>query len=188
MNPVKLIQVSTQKSVDAEIVPLSCKHLADVETYWKYRLVSSNEEDSHWEWSKKYHTTITPNYERYALEYLKITQGLMILEIDLHYSRIEIGKSLIYVDYLATAPWNRPKLQCPPDYKGVGTSLFTLALSQSFDFEYKGRIGLHSLPDAEPFYRKLGMDDFGYDPSYHNLRYFELSKNVASKIINRFKN
>jgi len=60
MQPVKLLHLSTGQAVDAEIVPLSSKHLADFDTYWKHRLVSSDEEDSHWEWGKKYRATTTP--------------------------------------------------------------------------------------------------------------------------------
>ncbi len=107
----------------------------------------------------------------------------MILEIDIHRSHVEPMKNLIYLDFFATAPWNRPKLKNPPDYKGVGIALFIFAVSRSFDLEYNGRVGLHSLPAAESFYQKIEMNDFGCDPNYENLRYFELSINVALEII-----
>lgn len=180
---VKLLEVASQKEVDASIVPISSKHIADVKTYWKYRLESSGEEDRHWDWNLKIRSRNSPNFEGYALEYQQITQGLIILEIDFHKSRIELSKSLIYIDYFATAPWNRPTIKNPPDYKGIGTTLFVFAISRSFDLEYKGRTGLHSLPKAEEFYRKFGLDDLGKDPNYQNLRYFELSSTSAQKFI-----
>ncbi len=135
---VKLFRVSDNQIVDAVLLDLSQKHIADFETFWKPRLKSSQEEDSHWDWLKKDLLTATPNYEKYALECEQITQGLMILELDCHRSRLESGKSLVYLDYLSTAPWNRPSIQDPPSYKGIGTTLFSFAISRSMDLEYKG--------------------------------------------------
>lgn len=40
---------------------------------------------------------------------------------------------------------------------------------------FGGRIGLHSLPQAETFYRDW-MTDFGRDPQHQGLRYFEMSE------------
>jgi len=180
---VKLFDVKIQENVDAYLVPLSPKHLADIKTFWKHRLDQSLEEDRHWNWDSKISSKSTINFECYALECKQITQGLIVLEIDFHRSRIELSKNLVYVDYLVTAPWNRPSIQYPPDYKGVGTILFSFAISRSFDLEYKGRTGLHSLPKAENFYRKFKVEDFGKDPDYLNLRYFEISSSSAQKFI-----
>ncbi|MGF1539312.1 MAG: hypothetical protein ACFCU5_02500 [Pleurocapsa sp.] len=182
---LKLFHVSDSKNIDADILILSDKHLADVDTFWLPRLQDSKEEDSHWDWQKKSLLLSTPNYEKYALECQNIAQGLMILEIDCHRSRLESGKNLVYVDYLATAPWNRPSVQNPPMYRGVGTALLLFAIQRSFDLEYKGRIGLHALPLAETFYKKIGLVNCGTDTDKQSLSYFELSSNEALKIINR---
>lgn len=107
----------------------------------------------------------------------------MLLEIDYHRSRLEPGKNLVYLDYLATAPWNRPSIQNPPAYRGVGTAFFTLAVERSISLEYKGRVGLHALPRAEKFYKQLGMVDFGIDANKQNLKYFELSADRAIEIL-----
>jgi hypothetical protein len=182
---LKLLRVSDLTLVNAELSNLSAKHLADFDTYWKNRLQISDEEDRHWNWVNKYLKLSTPNYERYALECENITQGLMLLELDCHRSRSDLGKNLVYIDYLATAPWNRPSIQKPPIYKAVGTALFTFAIKRSFDLEYKGRLGLHALPLAEGFYKKLEMVDFGCDPDKQNLRYFELTSDKALEIVKR---
>ena len=51
-----------------------------------------------------------------------------------------------------------------------------LSLAEGF----KGRIGLHSLPQTARFYRTVcGMADLGPDPSYHNLGYFEMTEGQA---------
>jgi hypothetical protein len=185
MERVRILQVEGSVIVDAQIVPMSSKHIADYNTFWKSRLITSIEEDSHWEWKNKFKDTFTVNYQRFALEYNQITQGLMILETDLHCSRPDLSKNLVYVEYLSTAPWNRKSLQNPPDYKGVGSTLLGFAINLSLDLEYKGRIGLHSLPNAESFYRKFGMKDLGYDPEYYNLKYFEISAHDIQEIIQK---
>lgn len=182
---VKLLRVSDAKVVDADIVNLSVKHLTDVDTFWKPRLQPSAEEDRHWNWAIKYLKLATPNYEKYALECGRITEGLMILELDFHRSRLESGKSLVYIDYLATAPWNRPSIQNPPLNKGVGTGLFSFAVKRSIDLGYRGKLGLHALPLAADYYTKLGMTDFGSDPDKQDLNYFELTSDKALEIISR---
>lgn len=179
----KLLRVRDNQVICANLLPMSDKHLADFETFWKPRLQKTEEEDRHWDWAKKHRVTdVSPSYERYALECDHITQGLMLLEIDHHHSRLESGKSLVYLDYLATAPWNRSSGDNTPDYRGIGTALFTLALERSIALEYRGRIGLHALPRAEGFYNQLQMVDFGCDASKQNLKYFELSVDGATKI------
>jgi hypothetical protein len=84
---------------------------------------------------------------------------------------------------LATAPWNRPKVVNPVEYKRVGITLLVYAIASSFDFDYKIRIGLHSLPNAKQFYKKIGMIDLGCNPDYYDLTYFEMSSNKVLKII-----
>jgi hypothetical protein len=47
------------------------------------------------------------------------------------------------------------------------------AKMRSEQLGYGGLVGLHSLPGAEMFYRKMGMNDCDLDEDYDNLRYFE---------------
>ena len=105
------------------------------------------------------------------------TQGLA--QVDLTKSAREpsaTGKPLVYLDYVEVAPWNRPELGSTPRLRGVGTALITAAVALSEDEGFKGRIGLHSLPQAENFYRRrCSMTDLGQDTAYQNLRYFEMT-------------
>ena len=174
---VKLLRSQDNQAVDASLTMLLDRHLDDFQVLWKPRLLPSLEEDSHWDWNAKHKaTTSYLNYERFALECDQITQGLMMLELDSHRSRLELGKSIVYVDFLATAPWNRRSIQNPPDYKGVGSVFFQFAILRSHELEYQGRVGLHALPKAVDFYTKLGMKSFGPDSEKQNLHYFELSR------------
>ena len=51
---------------------------------------------------------------------------------------------------------------------------------------FKGRIGLHALPQSEGFYAsKIGMTDMGKDPGYHDLRYFEMTAEQAENFIQK---
>ena len=89
------------------------------------------------------------------------------------------GQELVYIDYVATAPWNRRQIQDPERLRGVGSLLVGTAVEASRMKGLDGRCGLHSLPSAEPFYRKIGMKDFGADASYHGLVYFEFDAAAA---------
>jgi hypothetical protein len=92
-------------------------------------------------------------------------------------------KPLVYVDYLETAPWNRPSPFPGPMVAGVGSVLIAAAINRSIDEEFEGRIGLHSLPQSEEFYRdKCGMTDLGPDDSYQRLRYFEATSEQAEQM------
>jgi len=104
------------------------------------------------------------------------TQGLA--QIDLTKSArgaSQLNKPMVYLDYLEVAPWNRPDLGNRPRFQGIGTALLSASVQLSIDEGFKGRTGLHSLPQAESFYRRWGFTDFGPDPDYQNLAYFELT-------------
>jgi Acetyltransferase (GNAT) domain len=174
---VKLLRSQDKQIVDASLTMLLDRHLDDFQVFWKPRLSFSEEEDSHWDWNTKHKATASClNYEKFALECDRVTQGLMMLELDYHRSRIEPGKSIVYIDFLSTAPWNRRSIQDPPIYKGVGSVFVQFAIMRSHELEYHGRVGLHALPDAVAFYTKLGMKNFGPDSEKQNLPYFELSR------------
>lgn len=180
-----VLDYATQKPVSALLTSMSENHLADYETFWKERLRQS-EEDSHWDWGKKYELyKFQPSYEKYALEIDGITQGLMFIELDMHRSRLNKGKHAVYVEYLSTAPWNRG-LAHKRVYRGVGSAMLAYAIHRSVALEYKGRMGLHALSRAEPFYERFGMQKFEPDADKYDLRYFEVASNKALEIRERF--
>ena len=72
----------------------------------------------------------------------------------------------------------------PPRYHGVGSILIKAAVALSEDSEFHGRIGLHSLPQANDFYANTcGMTDLGIDPDYEGLRYFEMTPEQARAFV-----
>lgn len=184
MEPLKVQLSGALGSVSAvmrELDPIV--DLQSWKNHWKPLLRSSSAEDRHWDWIRKYASLSSVNFEYYAIECERMTQGMMIIETDFH--RSKDGRNLVYVDFLTIAPWNRLEIVKTPRYRGTGSLLMYLAVSRSEQLGYKHRTGLHSLPAAREFYRKLGMRDFGNDPDYQNLHYFEFDDQTGKAFVHR---
>lgn len=142
--------------------------------------------NAHWRWhakvSESAHLLSLPTL---AIECQGNPQGLMLLRTDGHFARLreQEGKPLVYVCYLASAPWNLPEIANKPLFNGIGALLIRAAVQQSLELEFKGRIGLHSLPKAEGFYKRHGFDCLGVDTDKENLKYYELSPEAAAEFL-----
>jgi hypothetical protein len=143
-------------------------------------------QDAHWEWDEKlFLAEDNPLlFDVFVLEAENTTQAVMLaMKGGLKCTSIHPDHPrlpLVYIDLLATAPWNRRAKSDPVRFKGCGQIMIATAVSLSMDEGFKGRVGLHSLTGAESFYRhRIGMSEFPEDPTYHNLRYFELSEAQA---------
>ncbi len=115
-------------------------------------------------------------------------QGLILIQTGQVFCRIptQIGKGLVYILFLETAPWNLPVVVTNPRYGQIGTVLIAEAISISLDLGFSGRIGLHSLSQTEEWYAKYcGMTDLGHDPDpkHQNLRYFEMTPVQAANFL-----
>ncbi len=139
--------------------------------------------DSHWDWRLK--CSIAPGSQRQAYGLLNGEQveAAMMLAFDRRTKLGPSGMPLVYVDFLATAPWNRPAIQHPERFRRLGTLLLGAAVAVSKMQGLEGRCGLHSLPTAEGFYRQAGMRDLGADPVYYDLHYFEFDAAAAHAFI-----
>ena len=118
--------------------------------------------------------------QSFAIVYRDVTQGLMIVDTS-RTARLEPDrdKGLVYVDYVEVAPWNRSGWQPHRVFHSVGTVLLRTAIQVSLNRGFDGRIGLHSLPQADSFYRQQGMTNLGADADYQDLCYFEISVKEA---------
>lgn len=176
------------------------KNLLDFEREWRptfvnqlpanasaVERVAAEAEDAGWDWRRLAEIRSNPLiFGMYAVECASRTQGLMLVRKGGVFSRHPDHEhaDLIYIERLASAPWNRPGFSDTPLYKGVGQLLLAAAVNLSLDEELGGRIGLHSLPGAETFYRDvIGMTDLGADTKHHGLQYFELSDAQAAKFL-----
>jgi hypothetical protein len=136
-------------------------------------------EHSHWDWRNKVHSVEAGRHMLVVVECEGEAQGMMAVLQAPQRSRLS-GKPLVYVDYLEAAPWNLKLLSVPPRYLGVGTVLIAEAVRLSLDTALEGRIGLHSLPQAEAFYKsRCGMTELGQDLNYFDLTYFEFTQQQA---------
>ncbi|KAM3108924.1 hypothetical protein ACJ2PR_28350 [Phormidesmis sp. 146-33] len=169
-----LIRGSSGAIVTGLLVTLTEKHLDDYETFWKSRLQQVEAADKFFDWEWKQRVLVpSGEAEGYAIEQEQMTQGLMMLRTRGKRSFFDQNRRIVYVSRLATAPWNRADLQTPIEFRAVGGTLMRFAQLRSEELGYGGLVGVHSLPEAEAFYRKLNMADCDLDENYENLRYFE---------------
>lgn len=174
LKSVKIIRSIDDRLIDATLSKLSTKHLDDFELVWKPQLETSIAEDRVWDWVKKERIyAVSPNYESYAVECDEMTQGLMLIDTRFHRSQFESSRRLVYVSFLATAPWNRILIQTLPTYRSVGSALLQFARERSFELGYGGLVGLHALSESVNFYTKIGMIGGDPDPDRDGLPYFE---------------
>jgi hypothetical protein len=198
-----LLNRHTGEFEDAQVfTPIGDNNIVDFETLWRpafqkrlarvrsrEELAAANLQDHHWQWGEKARERAGRlDCQSFAIECDGQTQGLMFVKTTA-FARESSQKSqhLVYIDLLATAPWNRHGFTDRPAYKGVGRLLLVAAISLSVAEEFKGRIALHSLPQSESWYRDIcGMTDLGIDKAYNyppGLRYFEMTEAQAKAFI-----
>ncbi len=95
---------------------------------------------AYWNWESKTKQVVgLLAFRGFAITSQGVTQGLM--RVDLNHSArqaTQIGKPLVYVEYLEVAPWNRAEF-AKPRYRGVGTALLTAAVDLSLEEGFHGR-------------------------------------------------
>jgi len=161
--------------------------LEEIESIWKpsreqfgqafFHQTGRVSEHGHWDWRNKVRLEESGRYRLVAIECRGEVQGLMTVSAQPRpAAAINADKApLLYVDFLENAPWNLKGTATPRRFRGVGVALITEAVEISKDAGWSGRIGLHSLPQAEWFYKKeckmTPIDN--PDSSYPELVYYE---------------
>lgn len=190
---VYLRKLEINQLVDASLIDaITDEHLLMWKDTWvpamaahsKGKAPAEKPEDHHWDWKwKAERWRPLLKYHSFAIVCEKGLQGLMLAN-DLKSARLpeQFGKPIIYVELLASAPWNRSKIQKPKRFHGVGTVMMAAAVQLSLDLGFRGRIGLHSLPGAESFYQAdCGMTVLGKDAAYRDMIYFEMTEKQAEQ-------
>ncbi|ASV12163.1 GNAT family N-acetyltransferase [Leptospira santarosai] len=141
----------------------------------KLFLQDYNIEDIGWNWNTKAFSKFSNNYIWSSLVVNDINEGIII---GYHPENSKIYEyNIIYIDYLATAPWNRKTVLGVGKYIGIGTLLLKATIKYGLgQFNYTPGFNLHSLSHAEDYYRKIGMRDLGIDNQKEGLRIFEMEK------------
>lgn len=197
----ELFDRQSKTYVPATIVsPLGSVQAADFKSHWKpefqqhlktayspEELEAAQLQDSHWKWPEKIAAGAgNIAYASFAVMADGKTQGMMFVNLVKH-CRLEEqkGKPLAYVHLVSSAPWNRPALTAKPRFKGVGSALIGAAVSLSIDEGFKGRTGLHALPQSTSWYRdKCKMTDLGPDTRVVGMHYFEMTEAQAQAFLN----
>lgn len=179
---------------------LTAEQILAVEAVWGpwrtaavERLVASNfpaeqmPEHWHWDWHVKVAKLRKPGYRGVGVECAGQMQGMILLTTTLYNAQLppDGGATLVYVDYLESAPWNVKPLAEGPLYGAVGARLLAAAMQVSHASGCQGRLGLHSLPQAEAFYQACGMTRIGVDPQYESLVYFEFTSEQAQRFLDK---
>ncbi|MFO0911884.1 MAG: hypothetical protein U0795_02920 [Pirellulales bacterium] len=112
-------------------------------------------ESLHWDWGKKAPELKLLEASGFGVVYGDRWQGVMLTKTVSHAARLAVqrGKPLVYVDFLEAAPWNWNvvALERQGELRGVGSLLFRKAVVQSKEEGFRGRVGLHGLPQAHGF-------------------------------------
>ena len=205
VSPVVLLNLERGDAESAELWDaITEQQLADWEAEWIPDLFKAVQrlhragvprqawpQSRHWDWRRKTAAlTGMLAHPSFSIVCNGVTQGMMIVNNTTKRCRLEgqAGKNLVYVEYVENAPWNRKELFDPPRYRGVGSLLMRAAIETSRHEGFKGRIGLHSLPQADIFYAKTcGMTDMGmnHDLDYSPMHYFEMTQEQAEAFVTK---
>ena len=136
-------------------------------------------QDLHWDWGNKTDwSRPLLTLQRFAITCGGALQGLMLVNLTKLTARLpsQKGKDLAYIEFVSTAPWNRPEISGVQQFHGIGINMVRAAVELSRNEGFHGRIGLHSLSQAASFYGKTcGMSALGQDRHYDDLDYFEMT-------------
>jgi hypothetical protein len=202
VSPIHLLDRKTGLLVEAHLIDgLTREDVEKAEAIWKPFLdkhikrmeeagIPKNQwpQHRHWNWREKYDVAEREYLSHHILgiECQSQIQGLMLVLTAGKNSLIEgqRGKPIVYVHFLAAAPWNLASIVGEPHFSLVGSILLAAAIHLSIEEEFQGRIGLHSLPQADDWYKNAcGMTDLGPDQTVQNLRYFEMTPEQASEFL-----
>lgn len=98
--------------------------------------------------------------------------GAIVIDMDEH----------LFVEYIATAPWNVTR-DSPLAVRKAATALMVELARESELNGHSGRIILNAIPDAVEFYQKIGFVETGEGSP--NAPEMELTPTAARRLMNR---
>lgn len=137
--------------------------------------------DFGWRWLDKAMVLNTDEYHWFFLSALGRIQATCVIYHPKE-SRMD-GEQIFYIDYVASAYWNRDRPNYIKQFGSVSRILIAHAACFAINtLGYRPGFCLHSLPTAEGYYRFLGMIEYDVDVQKENLRYYEAPPEVAGKL------
>lgn len=202
---IELFDLGTQAYVEAELFDdVTVDDFLVTQLEWRSLVLAATRElvrmrvmelipgHFHWDWTKKAAQLELLAVSFFGIRCAGILQGLMKIATVGHECHLpeQQGKPLVYIDYLETAPWNvKPLMKAldrPTQYGAVGSRLVEAAVRRSVSEEFRGRVGLHSLPTSERFYiEACGMTPVGRDPAKQNLLWCEFTPEQAEAFLTK---
>lgn len=141
----------------------------------------TDESDRHWNWRELVSANLNKPY--FPAVCVKSAdgaiQGAAIYQVNAR-SAIEPGQRAVFVDRLATAPWNRDWLAARPRFRGTGTGLLRHAIATSYSLGLAGRVALFPIANVE-FYVAIGFQPT--DALVSDDRLYELPSSSAIEIL-----
>jgi hypothetical protein len=148
-----------------------------------YTCFDKREHDLPWNWwglwIEAFYRHPKEPIEYFVVASAGLIQGMMIVGPTKVANLRSKKKRLLYLAYMATAPWNRRNFRQsssvhPAALKGVGTELLKQAVCLSRRHGHGGRLGLRAMGRSGTFYATYGMQrlrtvkdtEFDKDPWY----------------------
>lgn len=151
-----------------------------IEERWATLLRGTKADDANWDWRGKLSDLFAPLGVQHIVAVADDeVQGTLVTTLPLATPHDWYADAL-YVEYVATAPWNRTELgkghhglvRVGPIYKGVGPTLLRHAALRSLAVGRGGRVALHSVPGAVANYTRYGLSPKGPDQEDPKLERF----------------
>lgn len=138
-------------------------------------------EDAHWQWLAKHKGMYSPQYNWF---YLMVDGKPQAACLIFHPKTGHLTtEPIFYIEYLAVAPWNRVNPLESKQFDGLGSILLQKVIEYAESkLSLKSGFSLHSLPKAEGFYKKIGMQTVA-SAVKDNMTYFEMTKSELSKFM-----
>jgi hypothetical protein len=157
---------------------------------WLTRLLEHDDDDdameeAAWPWRKHIQAAATEEARLcLALARGDTLEALISLTHGEEFSRFAPGAQMVYVEYVCSAPWYRFGDPPPRKLYGLGKFLLRASVQLSVDLKFDGRVGLHSKPKVEDYYRKLGFTEGKREATEDGTwLYFELQKQERDRFL-----
>ena len=154
---------------------------------WLPLLEETDEDDRTWDWrGKRNEPCFVHELQHLALVRGSEIEGVLMTSIAAAPPGPSKFNSLLYIEYLVVAPWNRAHLVADQRFKGVGPTMMRHAVHRSIALGHEGCIGLHSEPHAVQFYEtKAKLVNRGSDLAEGMRDYFEGDSAWAEAFLSR---
>lgn len=140
-----------------------------------------NFEDSHWKWGRKSAFFSSSEYLWFYLVCDNRVQGICLAYQPKESKLANVN--IFYVEFIAVAPWNRSHDFNVRTFNGIGSFLLRSAISYCVEtLELALGFSLHSLPQAESYYAKIGMTKIEGEEK-DGLAFFEMPQDRCQELL-----